>query len=391
MMGHNRLIKYVVMIAISILIISYPNTIYAESFENILGEQLDIVDFQKVDDVLDEGIIKDYFGVANFKEFVTLLINGDMQFSFASFGKHILTILLKEVRALSILIGEIILLAIFSQMLKNLNVSFKEKDMNEIGFYAIYMTLLLILLKSFDVIMDLASNTIGEIYLLMESILPTLLMLVLASGNITFGATQGSVVLVLLQGMVQLIRTYIIPFIYFVIILEMINNISKQDIIGHLLNFIKSIITKAMKYSVIAFSIIMSVTHIIPNMLDGIINKGAKYAMNTIPVVGSALSGVVDTVLSCAVLIKSTVGIGAILIIIVMCLIPIIKIIAILFVYKLTASLVQPIADPRLVKGLSAVGDYSGLLLGLVVTVMFFFITAITILVVTTNMPMMMR
>ncbi|WP_105618131.1 stage III sporulation protein AE [Vallitalea okinawensis] len=363
----------------------------ASDIDTILEEQMAIIDFEEIDAVLGQDYIWDYFNVANFQELLTQLIKGELDFSLISFMEHFLNTFLKELNALGILMGEIIVLAVMSQILKNIDVSFKKTAVGEMGFYVVYVTLILILFKSFDVVIDLVTGTINELYALMESILPTMLMLVMVSGNITAGTAQGTAVLFTLEVLVNIIKTYILPIIYFIVILELINNISKQDILSHLLSFVKVVINKALKYTIVVFSLIMSVTNIIPNMVDGIINKGAKYAMSSIPVVGTALSGVVDTVLNCSVLIKNSVGIGAIIIILIMCIIPVIKLLAIYFIYKISASLVQPLADERIVKGLSGIGDYSGMLLGVLITVMVLFIASITILVTTTNMTMMMR
>lgn len=364
---------------------------HASDVDTILEEQMAIIDFEKIDTILDQDYIWDYFDVTSFKELLTQLIKGELDFSLVSYMEHFFNTFIKELSALGILMGEIIVLAVMSQILKNIDVSFKKTAVGEMGFYVVYITLILILFKSFDVVIDLVTGTINELYLLMESLLPTMLMLIMVSGNITAGSAQGTAILFTLEMLVNIIKTYILPIIYFIVILELINNISKQDILSHLLGFVKVVINKALKYTIVIFSLIMSLTNIIPNMVDGIINKGAKYAMSSIPVVGTALSGVVDTVLNCSVLIKNSVGVGAIIIILIICIIPVIKLLSIYFIYKISASLVQPLADERIVKGLSSIGDYSGMLLGVLITVMVLFIASITILVTTTNMTMMMR
>ena len=69
----------------------------------------------------------------------------------------------------------------------------------------------------------------------------------------------------------------------------------------------------------------MSLSGLTAPVLDGVINKAAKTAVGVVPVVES-LTGAVDIVMNCSLLIKNAVGVGVIILISIYCLLPLIKI-----------------------------------------------------------------
>ena len=102
--------------------------------------------------------------------------------------------------------------------------------------------------------------------------------------------------------------------------------------------------------------------------------------MGAIPVVGGVLNGAIDSVMYFSDAVKSGALVTIILIIISICVVPTIKILAIVITYKLMAAVIQPISDPRIVKCIDSIGSYTAMLLGCVVLVMVMFIFSVMII-----------
>lgn len=76
-----------------------------------------------------------------------------------------------------------------------------------------------------------------------------------------------------------------------------------------------------------------------------------------IPGVGNVFNSVSDLVLGSAILIKNSIGVAALLVLAVLCLIPAAKLVLFSLSYKLAAAVIQPVSDVRIVECISSVGE----------------------------------
>ena len=104
-------------------------------------------------------------------------------------------------------------------------------------------------------------------------------------------------------------------------------------------------------------------------------SETAKSAVGAVPVVGKVMEGAVETAASFTGLIRSSVGLGTVFLVTAIVFIPFVKLGVIWFIYKFAAAVIEPVSEPRLIKALSAAGDFSALLMAavFVVAIMFVF------------------
>ena len=62
-------------------------------------------------------------------------------------------------------------------------------------------------------------------------------------------------------------------------------------------------------------------------------------------------------VVGSGVLIKNGIGAAALVVILVLCAVPVVKLTVLTLMYRLAAAVIQPISDPRMVRCVSSVGD----------------------------------
>ena len=99
----------------------------------------------------------------------------------------------------------------------------------------------------------------------------------------------------------------------------------------------------------------------------------------------------VDAILGCGILLKNAVGIVGSIIIIGICIMPIIKLATFSIMYSLTSSLIEPIADGKIVKLLDEISGIFKLLLAVLCSVSVLLIIGITLVVKISNSGMMYR
>ena len=107
--------------------------------------------------------------------------------------------------------------------------------------------------------------------------------------------------------------------------------------------------------------------------------------------VGKILGDGVDSILGCGIILKNAVGMIGVIIIIGICFMPIIKIGAFSILYSLTSSIIEPLADTKIVKLLEEMGGIFKLLFAIVCSVSVLLIIGITLVIKISNSGMMYR
>ena len=132
----------------------------------------------------------------------------------------------------------------------------------------------------------------------------------------------------------------------------------------------------------IIFIGLVGIESIATSSADGLAIKLTKFAAsNLVPVVGGILSESVETVMGCSQVIKNSVGICGIIATLYLCLAPMLKLGASIIVLRISAAVMEPVCDKRIIKCISDAAGAVSMLFAMVasVAVMFILITAIII------------
>jgi stage III sporulation protein AE len=215
--------------------------------------------------------------------------------------------------------------------------------------------------------------------MIMQSAIPMMVTLAAISGNVTSAFAFHPITIVMINLLSGLIRDYIVPVVIFAATLQMINFISEKDVLQRLATLIKSSVSWFLKLVASVFIAILMIQGVSAPIMNNVITRSAKATINIVPVVGQALTSAEDKVIFWSNAVKSGVMIAIIIAIVLMCSVPIIKLISFVAIFKLTAAIIQPISDPRIVKATDTLGSFTAILVGACVTVavMFVFITMV--------------
>jgi stage III sporulation protein AE len=127
-------------------------------------------------------------------------------------------------------------------------------------------------------------------------------------------------------------------------------------------------------------------------VVDGVTSKTAKFAISTfIPVVGKTLSDAADTVIGCTLLIKNAAGIAAMIGVIMICAVPLLKILALAALYKCAGALLEPISEKRVTNCINDVAGSMIHVFAISVSVAFMFLISVTALISASNISAMIR
>ncbi|GAA0825579.1 stage III sporulation protein AE [Clostridium tertium] len=306
--------------------------------------------------------------------------NGEGNLSFKTISDAVISFLFKEVKTVLALSISIIAIAIICSLLKNLQTAFSNEGISNIAFFACYALLIVILSKSFIVSINIATDIIKDLSDFMVAILPVLVMMIGTVGGFTQAATMDPIVVGATLIIPRIYTTVIIPLILITFVLEFANNISTEHKISNLCKLTKQITIWLQGIILTIFIGLLTVRGITASTIDAVTLKTAKFAIdNFIPIVGKAFSDAIASVAGYSLIIKNAVSSVGLIIIILMMLYPIIKLVLISFVYKLTAAVIEPISDKRITSSIAAAGDSLILIMSCVLSVslMFFILLGI--------------
>lgn len=350
---------------------AYGNDNYDESIEDTLDEQLKMFDFEGMKTIISNTGYEEDF---DFEEIIKGIILGENDFSFKEIINKCFRKLFSEVFANLYLIRNLIIVCILSALLKNLTEAFKQKETGELGFYVSYIVVVMILFSSFSTGLSILQNTSEDLITIMQGALPLIISLLVATGNTANAYLFQPVMLFVIQILSFVTSNVFIPLISISAVLQIINYLTQREILTKFSNLIKSCVSWGLKGSAILFMSVLSIQRLSAPILNGTINKTAKVAINMIPVVGDVLTGAVDGIAYWTYAIKNGVSLTIIILIIFMCMIPVIKLISLVFIYKFTAAIIQPICDKRIIECIDTIGGYTAIILGVLFTIIVMFI-----------------
>lgn len=307
--------------------------------------------------------------------------SGDGKFSLSKVSKALIVYSFRELASSLKLMATLISIAVICALLNNLQKAFSNESLSNIAYFACYGLIIILMAKSFYMGVNIASDTINKMVDFMTALIPVLLMLVATVGGITEAAVMDPIIIGAINISARIFVDFIIPLILMSFVLQFVNNLSDEYKISNLTKLLNQIALWCQGVIMTVFIGIITIRGITSKTLDAVTAKTAKYAVdNFIPVVGKCLSDAISTVAGYSLLLKNALSTVGLIILLFIVIYPIIKIVVLALVYKLTAALIEPISDSRLVKTINSAGDSLILIMSCLISVSVMFFIMISII-----------
>ncbi len=316
------------------------------------------------------------------REFVSeFLKTGDGKFSVQKLTRAFIAYSFKEAAAILRSMSILVIIAIVCALLNNLQQAFSSENLSNIAYFACYALIIIILSKSFYGSVQVAKDTIYKISDFMSALIPVLMMLLATVGGLTEAAVMDPIILAAINISVKIYANVIIPLIFMSFVLQFANNISSGFKIDKLTKLISQIAIWTQGIMVTIFIGIVSVRGMASKTIDQVTVKTAKYMVdNFIPVIGKALSDAIASVAGYSLLLKNALSGLGLIIILIIAIFPIIKLLIMSFMYRLTAALIEPISDTKIVNCLYSAGNSIALVMSCVISISIMFFIMVSII-----------
>lgn len=319
------------------------------------------------------------------QEMLRLLLSGDVTGALQLCFQDLAQIMQGEFQSFSRVVVMLLCVGILAALLMNLTDLFENKQIADIGFYFVYLFLILLLLRIFGTVTDTAQSLISDMLEFMKLFMPVYFLAVGAASGVTTGLLYYQFILMLIYVMEAALSAFLMPLIKVYIFLTFMNGLWAEEKLHMLLELLKRVIGYLLKLFFAVITGISMIQSMITPVIDAMKMSTLQKTIALIPGIGTVSDSVAELVIGSAVLIKNSIGVLAVLLLVLLCALPAIKIWILAILLKLSAALAGIVSDRRITSCMDQVGEGSLLVLRIVLTACGLFLIMIAIAAMTTN------
>lgn len=278
-----------------------------------------------------------------------------------------------------------LLIAVIAAIFTNFSGAFQSRQVSEISFYVLYMLLITMCLTTFRVAMEGLESKLAGLLDFMRLLCPGYFMAVsIASGSSSSLMFYG-MVLILIYIVEVLVLRLLLPLINVYIMIQVMNYLAGENILTELADLIRKFIIWIL-HTLLGFVIGLNVIQgLLSPTIDTLKRSTLTKAVEAVPGIGNLFGGVTDVLLGTAVLIKNGIGMAGAIILLLICSVPVIQMMAMTFLYKFAAALVQPVSDKRVTGCIRSVSEGYGLMMKVLCTTLLLFLITIAVVAAATS------
>lgn len=281
------------------------------------------------------------------------------------------------------LIISVFIIALVSGVLNSANI---ENQTSESAFFVCYALMSIAVVKIITTVVGYGTDVIDEMSVFVTKLAPMMSILLVTSGYTFSASSFYPVFSASIYFICMIIQKCVVPMIYISCVTGILNNITSKIQLDNFNKLIKGLSKWILTGSLTIFTGINAIYGFCAPSVDGVAMKTAKFAVGSmVPVVGTFVADSIDTVISGTRLVKNSVGTAGIIVLIAMCVLPLLKVLAVMLMLKISSAVIEPISDKRYSDMLGEASESATSIFAMMITVAILFIISIAIIIGTTN------
>ncbi len=316
-----------------------------QELEESIKEQLGALDLEELKEYVDKlgGVDGEDFYARLFA-----LIKGD-EFSYQSFGRRISTVFFAKIANLLPAFATIAAVTLLSGIISTLKSGSMGKTTGEMIYLITYAAALIPLISIILECFSATGKAMSGMQRQSSLVFPVMITLMAASGGGLSAAICKPAVAFFSTNILSVLTDVVLPITVTIIVFSMIGSLTQELKIGKFSAFFKSINKWIIGICVTIFGLFFTLQGITAATHDGVLRRTVKYAIgNGVPIVGGFLSGGFDLAIAGSILIKNALGGMGIFLMVSILFEPLILLIAVNILLRLTAAITQPFGDSRI-------------------------------------------
>lgn len=380
----NRVRRVCPMALFLIFWLALPMTGAAAETEDPFGDISMDMDYSDVQNVIDQAF--EYENKITFSDIVDKLTSGDTEGIGSFLLDYVKDQLFYEISMNRKVILQIIGVAVIGAIFTNISMTFAKNYVAETGFYFTYMILFALLGAAYMATASIVTDVLHRLIQFMTALVPTFsLAIAFVTGKATsLGYYQG--MLLVITFMDWFMSKVLIGLVNVYIVLSMINNLSKEDYLSKSSELLETVVAWSLR-TVLAVTLGFNVIQgLLLPAIDSTKGKMLIKASTMIPGIGNALNSAAKVVVGAGILIKNAVGVAGLVVLLILCAAPLLKLVTIALMYKVVEAVIQPVSDKRLVECVHTAGNGIVFLMKILGTALILFMLSLAIIMASSNM-----
>ena len=377
--------KGMIMIAVLFLAMSPLSPPAAQAAETTprIDFQRDL-DLQQTDEIFQRSGDETGFSLT---DYVSEVMRGNVDFSLSSIGEGVLDSFGKQFGEHRKTILRILLLGVFAGIFVRFAGTIGDKELGETGFYVVFLLLTGLVSSGFYAAYEVANEALTYLVDFMKALIPSFSLALIYGGGTQTSLLFYETMLVAMGLLEMLMGGFLLPGVQIYFFMNVVNQLSE-----HRFSRMVDLVGSILRWSVrILFAVLIGyqgIQGMLVPVMDKVKNNTLWQSAKGLPGVGNTVGSVLETIFGSGVLIKSAVGVGGVIGILVICIYPLLKLLVFTLIYKVSGALIQPVSDGRIVAILQSAAASGKILLGYVLAGALMFTLSIAIVLVCTNMTM---
>lgn len=361
---------------------------------HLLEEQLQTLDTGPLDALLTE-MNRTWAGFGpelKLRDFLQLYTGGASPWQPGAVLKGLVQYGAREVVGNWALLAKLVVLALLAALLQNLQNGFAHDATARLAHSVIYLALAGLALTGFGLAVATARSVLADLARFLLALFPVLLAVLLGTGAATSAALLHPLIPTLVTGLTALTETVVFPLIFLGAILDLASGFNENLKLSQLAGLLRQ---GAMVIMGFAFTVFMGFTAVkaaAGAVGDSVALRTAKYLTGALlPVVGKMFADAAELVWSSGLLLKNALGFLGMAAVFFIAVFPALKLLALVFVYRAAAAVVQPVGPGPVVTCLNTMAGALLLIFATVATVAVMFFITVTVVVGAANATVMLR
>jgi len=243
----------------------------------------------------------------------------------------------------------------------------------------VYLALAAVALASFGEAAAQIRSTVDQLTGLMEAILPLLTTLLAALGSFSTIAFLRPAMLVTANLLGVFVANWVIPALFLAAVVEQVALLTGYRLQG-IAQLLRQIGTVSLGIGLTFFLGVVSIFRLAGPIADSIFLRSGKFLANAfVPVVGKLFSDATEVVFGSTFLLKNAIGLAGLFAVLLATLLPVLKLLAVVFIYRLAAALLGPVGAAPLADTLGSLAQNLVLVAVALGTLAFMFYIAMTL------------
>lgn len=318
---------------------------------------LELPDYLELSDLEEKLRGMTDFSDLSFSDLVLELLQGKLPSGISGLWGEVWRLLFSYLGGQKQLAVQILLIALFSAVCTNFIRVFENSQIADISFYMMYLLIGTLLIGAFAEMQALTVNTLKSLFQFVTMLLPAYVVTIVFSAGSVSALWFYELTLLSVHILQLLFIKMVLPLIQIYVVFLFFNQLTQEDLFSQASEFLKTLLEWILKTTTAILVGLQTIQCLVAPAVDTLKNSTAHRIVKALPGVGGLMDSAAETIAGSALVIKNAVGVAGMIVVLLICLLPFLKLGLSVLLFRLLCALLQPISEKRMVDCIRSFSD----------------------------------